>query len=126
MAKGFCISDPIPFEVAAGSNPNDPIKAIITTGLILLYTPSEIASFKPKPSWQWWDLCKSSKSIKIDGTNIKPIVRVIDNFVTNHSLTNLFEAKVGNGYLIFSTIDLKTNIEKRPAAKQLKIVYWNT
>ncbi|GLB49371.1 hypothetical protein [Neptunitalea lumnitzerae] len=45
---------------------------------------------------------------------------MIDNFVINHSLTNLFEAKVGNGYLIFSTIDLKTNIEKRPAAKQLK------
>jgi hypothetical protein len=70
--------------------------------------------------WQWWDLCINSKSIIADSLNITPIVRVIDNFVTNHHLTNVFEAKVGNGKLIFSSIDLFTDLDKRPVARQLR------
>ncbi|WP_088323808.1 sugar-binding domain-containing protein [Polaribacter tangerinus] len=71
-------------------------------------------------NWQWWDLCINSKSIVVDAINAKPLVRVIDNFVTNHHLTNLFEAKVGKGQLVFSSIDLTSNLNKRPVARQLK------
>ena len=46
---------------------------------------------------------------------VNPIVRVIDNFVTNRSLTNVFEGKVGENKLIFSS-DLKN----RPVARQLR------
>ncbi|WP_203257219.1 sugar-binding domain-containing protein [Hyunsoonleella ulvae] len=70
--------------------------------------------------WQWWDLCINSKSVITDGINIKPIVRVIDNFVTNHHLANVFEAKVGNGTLVFSSIDLTSNLNERPVARQLR------
>ncbi|MFS4481559.1 sugar-binding domain-containing protein [Hyunsoonleella sp. 2307UL5-6] len=70
-------------------------------------------------NWQWWDLCINSKSVIVDGVNAKPLVRVIDNFVTNHHLTNLFEAKIGDGQLVFSSIDLTTNLDKRPVARQL-------
>ncbi|WP_081817296.1 sugar-binding domain-containing protein [Leeuwenhoekiella sp. MAR_2009_132] len=70
--------------------------------------------------WQWWDLCIQSKSVKLDGLQIKPIVRVIDNFVTNHDLANLFEAKVGDGKLVFSAIDLSTDLKNRPVARQLR------
>ena len=70
--------------------------------------------------WQWWDLCINSKTIVTDLLNVTPIVRLIDNFVTNHHLANVFEAKVGNGSLVFSSIDLISNLDKRPVARQLR------
>ena len=71
-------------------------------------------------NWQWWDLCINSKSVITDSINAEPLVRVIDNFVTNHHLANLFEAKVGNGHLVFSSIDLTTKLNDRPVARQLR------
>ncbi|MNE87260.1 hypothetical protein D3C80_1844410 [compost metagenome] len=53
IANGFWISEPIPVDNAAGSNPKDPIRAIITTGRILLWTPSEIAFRKPIPAFKF-------------------------------------------------------------------------
>ncbi|MEO0340555.1 MAG: glycoside hydrolase family 2, partial [Bacteroidota bacterium] len=70
--------------------------------------------------WQWWDLNKQSKAIVLDSIGVDPIVRVIDNFVTNRSLGNIFEAKVGNGKLLFTSIDLQTNLENRLVARQLR------
>jgi hypothetical protein len=71
-------------------------------------------------NWQWWDLCINSKSVIVDSINAKPLVRVIDNFVTNHHLTNLFEAKVGKGQLVFSSIDLTSKLNERSVARQLR------
>ncbi|MFC6859931.1 sugar-binding domain-containing protein [Zunongwangia atlantica 22II14-10F7] len=70
--------------------------------------------------WNWWDLAIQSKSVVLNDKELEPIVRVIDNFVTNRSLANVFEAKVGEGSLLFTSIDLYSNIENRPVAKQLK------
>lgn len=70
--------------------------------------------------WQWWDLCIQSKSIVVDGLDVTPIVRVIDNFVTNHHLANVFETKVGNGKLVYSSIDLLNDLDNRPVARQLR------
>ncbi|MFV9552453.1 sugar-binding domain-containing protein [Algibacter sp. PT7-4] len=70
--------------------------------------------------WQWWDLCIKSKSIVIDSLKVTPIVQVIDNFVTNHHLANVFEANVGQGKLVFSAIDLTTDLNNRPVARQLR------
>ena len=70
--------------------------------------------------WQWWDLCLKSKSLIVDGMDVTPIVQVIDNFVTNHHLTNVFETKVGEGKLVYSSIDLMSNLDERPVARQLR------
>ncbi|PQV48226.1 glycosyl hydrolase family 2 [Jejuia pallidilutea] len=70
--------------------------------------------------WQWWDLCINSKSIITDSLEVTPIVRVIDNFVTNHHLANVFEAKCGKGNLVFSSIDITSDLDKRPVARQLR------
>ena len=35
-------------------------------------------------------------------------------------MANVFEAKVGNGSLVFSSIDLISNLDKRPVARQLR------
>ncbi|MDN3670355.1 glycoside hydrolase family 2 [Echinicola jeungdonensis] len=79
-----------------------------TMGLLIDKDHKALADFPTKEytQWQWWDLCIHSKSLILDELSIKPIVRVIDNFVTNQSMGNLFEAKVGNGKLIVAAIDL--------------------
>jgi hypothetical protein len=79
------------------------------------YFPTEMNT-----NWQWWDLCKNSKTICIDSiSGAIPIVENVDNFMKNRRLCSVFEAKVGNGQLIFSSMDLLTDTEKRPVAKQL-------
>ena len=79
------------------------------------YFPTESHS-----NWQWWDICKNSKTINIDSLNVQPLVTVIDNYFKNRRLTNLFEAKVGKGKLIFSSINLTSNLENRIEARQLR------
>jgi hypothetical protein len=98
--------------------PNQPA----TMGLMLDETHSAFNSFPTSShtDWQWWDLCINSKSVITDSLNVTPIVRVIDNFVTNHHLSNVFEAKVGNGQLVFSSIDLTNKLDERIVARQLR------
>ena len=71
-------------------------------------------------NWQWYDLLVNSRSMILDATPVeyRPIVQMGDNFSRNHKLGNLFEAQVGKGRLLVSSIDLKKNIDQRPAARQ--------
>ncbi|MDN5286905.1 MAG: beta-galactosidase [Mucilaginibacter sp.] len=72
-------------------------------------------------NWQWWDAMSHSNAIKLDSvTNgLQPIVRVIDDWVTARPLGLIFECKAGNGKLIVSGIDLQSDLDKRPEARQL-------
>lgn len=72
-------------------------------------------------NWQWWDAMSHSNAIKLDevSTDLSPIVRVIDDWVTAQPLGLIFECKVGKGKLIVSGIDLIADSAKRPEAKQL-------
>lgn len=72
-------------------------------------------------NWQWWDAMNHGQAMnlaKIDA-NIKPVVRVIDDWVTNRPLALVFEAKAGNGKIMVSSIDFVTDLQKRPEAQQL-------
>jgi hypothetical protein len=72
-------------------------------------------------NWQWWDAMSHSNAIILDSVTkgLQPIVRVIDDWVTARPLGLLFECKAGNGKLLVSGIDLLSDQEKRPEAKQL-------
>lgn len=70
--------------------------------------------------WQWWDPVLHSRSVVLDGSGARPIVRVIDNFMRNHSLANVFEARVGRGRLLFCAIDITDQLDRRPVARQLR------
>ena len=80
--------------------------------------------------WQWWNLVKRSRVMVLDSifppqnptavanstlsTLHSPlstpfIVESIDNFVNNRRLAQIFEARVGKGSLVFSSIDLLTD-----------------
>ncbi|MEO1009772.1 MAG: sugar-binding domain-containing protein [Bacteroidota bacterium] len=93
-----------------------------TMGLLIDSNHSAFRDFPTRShtEWQWWDLCIGSKSVRLDSLGVKPLVRVIDNFVTNNHLANVFEAKVGKGKLLFSSIDLYSDLKNRPVARQLR------
>jgi hypothetical protein len=82
----------------------------------LKYFPTDYYS-----DWQWWDAMSHSDAIILDSVskNLKPIVRVIDDWVTARPLGLLFECNVGKGKLLVSSIDLLSDADERPEAKQL-------
>jgi hypothetical protein len=72
-------------------------------------------------NWQWWDAMSHSNAINIGkiSPEIDPLVRIIDDWFENRSLGLIFEARVGDGRIIVTGIDLLNEIEKRPEAQQL-------
>jgi len=94
-----------------------------TMGLLIKQNHKALKDFPTDfySNWQWWDLTIKSKTLDADILPDKAIiVRVVDNFVRNKNLTNLFEAKLGNGRLVFCSIDIISDLENRPQAKQLR------
>jgi len=70
--------------------------------------------------WQWWDLNTNSVTLSLDSIpEVTPIVEMVDNWINNRRLSLVFEAKCGTGKLLYTSIDLNSNIENRPQAKQL-------
>ncbi len=78
--------------------------------------PSEYHS-----NWQWRDAMSHSNAISLEDFTNKPepIVRIIDDWVSNRNLALIFEAKVGEGKLVMAGVDLQSDIENRPEARQL-------
>ncbi|MCB9210516.1 MAG: beta-galactosidase [Ignavibacteriales bacterium] len=72
-------------------------------------------------NYQWWDAMSHSNAILLNalGNNIKPVVRIIDDWFKARSLGLIIEAKVGKGKIILTGIDLLENIDNRLEAKQL-------
>jgi hypothetical protein len=72
-------------------------------------------------NWQWWDAMKHGQAIILDNFSepIQPIVRIVDDWFENRSLGLIFEAKVGNGKLIVSGVDLISDLNERLEAQQL-------
>ncbi|NCB07558.1 MAG: beta-galactosidase, partial [Bacteroidia bacterium] len=73
-------------------------------------------------NWQWQDAMSHADAIQLDSfpATLKPIVRIIDDWVTNRPLALLFEAKVGKGSILVSGADLVNQLENRPEARQMK------
>ena len=71
---------------------------------------------------EWEDKFDRSKSIILNETpaDYRPIVQVIDNYERNYKLGLIFETRVGKGKLLICALDLTTDSEKRPSARQLK------
>ncbi|MBI4605881.1 MAG: discoidin domain-containing protein [Planctomycetes bacterium] len=76
----------------------------------------------PHTSWQWWYLVTRAGAMILDGLpqGLRPIVQVIDDWFTNRKLGLVFEARVGRGRLLVSSIDLEGGLEGNPVARQLR------
>ena len=72
--------------------------------------------------WQWQDvLIPYCRGINMDGLpgELQPIVQLIDDWNRNDKLGLVFEARVGEGRLLMCAANLETDLEERPAARQL-------
>ena len=82
----------------------------------LAHFPTEFHS-----NWQWWDLVTKSRAMVLDDTppSLRPVVQVIDDWNTNRRLGLVFEAAVEGGSLLVCSIDLRSELEDRPVARQM-------
>jgi hypothetical protein len=72
--------------------------------------------------YQWWDITAFCSAMVMDDfpADFRPIVHLIDDWFTNRKLGILFETKVGAGKMMVCSVDIVTDIDKRPAARQFR------
>lgn len=72
--------------------------------------------------WQWWELLHGSAAMIMDELphTLQPIVQPIDTWFRSHRLATLFEARLGFGRILVSTMDISTDLERRIVARQLR------
>ena len=72
--------------------------------------------------YQWWDLVSNCNAMVLDDfpADYRPVVQLIDDWFTNRKLGILLEGKVGNGKLMVCSADPQKDLDKRPAARQLR------
>jgi len=74
-------------------------------------------------NWQWWDVLRPSRVLDLDGMSPQPepIVRMIDSFIGSRCLSVLFEARIGQGRVLVTSLDLSSDLATRHAARQLRV-----
>ena len=72
-------------------------------------------------NWQWWDLVHHSAPMLMDSlpSRLRPIVQMIPDWNHNNRIGLIFEARVGSGSLLVTSIDLATKLQDRPVARQM-------
>lgn len=76
---------------------------------------------------QWWELMNKTQVMQFTDfpKGFQPLVQSIDTWFLNRKIGMLFEAKVGKGRLIVSSMNLDKNHKQRPVARQLYISILN-
>ncbi len=72
-------------------------------------------------NWQWWEIVsRCAPMIVTQHRDLEPIVHLIDDWFTARKLALVFEAKVGRGRILVCSADLESDLDTRPAARQLR------
>ena len=73
-------------------------------------------------NWQWWELIHGSEAMMVDHLppGFRPLVQPIDTWFENRRLALLFEAGVNNGKLLVSSMDLRSDLDNRLVARQMR------
>ncbi len=71
-------------------------------------------------NWQWWDIVAHSRPMLLDHMppSFLPLVQMIPDWNKNNKIGLVFEAKVGKGSLLMTSVDLVHDMDKRPVARQ--------
>jgi len=92
-----------------------------TTGILIQQDHPVFNGFPTSyySDYQWWEILSQRQVMCIDNFPplFRPLVQPIDTWFLNRRLAQLFEARVGNGKLMVSTLNL--NEENGPASAQL-------
>jgi hypothetical protein len=94
-----------------------------TTGLLLNPQHPVFADFPTQyhSNLQWAELVNGAQVMQFTGfpKGFQPLVQHIHTWFISRKIGSLFEAKVGKGKLIMTSLDLQTDLDKRFAARQL-------
>uniref|UniRef100_UPI0031BA09C9 discoidin domain-containing protein n=6 Tax=Ligaoa zhengdingensis TaxID=2763658 RepID=UPI0031BA09C9 len=77
-------------------------------------------------NYQWWAMAKLGRPMILesftheDGAKIEPLVQVLDSFSTIRTMGLLYEAKVGEGKLMVSSMGLEQLQNQYPEARALR------
>jgi hypothetical protein len=73
-------------------------------------------------NWQWWYLVSRAGAMILDDlpAKLRPTVQVIDDWFTARKLGLVFEAKLGQGKLLVTSIDLSSGLETNLVARQMR------
>jgi hypothetical protein len=95
-----------------------------TLGLLCNPKHPALAKFPTESfqDWQWDEIVSRAQGTVLDAlpSELRPIVQVIDDWNTNRRLGLVWECRVGRGKLLVCSADLSKDLEKRPAARQLR------
>jgi hypothetical protein len=71
--------------------------------------------------WQWWELLHGAKAMLLDGLSpqLRPLAQPIDTWFEARRLGVLFEARVGRGKIVVSSLNLDPSGD-RAAARQFR------
>ena len=84
-----------------------------------------VFSYFPTDDWQnlnWWELTNRAQVINMAEfpADYQPIVQPIDTWHVSRKLGMLLEARVLNGRLLMTTMDITRDLDHRPVARQLR------
>jgi hypothetical protein len=72
-------------------------------------------------NWQWWELIHNAQAMVLDDfdPSLDPPVKMIDTWFSNRRLALLLEVQIGKGKVMVCTMDILSDLDKRPSARQL-------
>lgn len=72
-------------------------------------------------NWQWFDLIRNSRPMLLDQTSyaLTPLVQIIPDWNNNRKIGLVFEAKVGKGKLMVTSIAFDKILIKSAVARQM-------
>jgi hypothetical protein len=89
-------------------DPNHPMFADFPTGV--------------HSDWQWWDLQQNCRPMVLDAlpADVRPVVQMIDDWSQCRKLGLVLEARVNKGRLVVCSVDIETDLDRRPVARQFR------
>ena len=95
-----------------------------TTGI---YVDNEHPVFAQFPTdnhsdMQWWELVNKAQVMQFTDfpKDFQPLVQSIDTWFVSRKIGMLFEAQVGRGKLMMTSMDITNDIDRRIAARQMQ------
>jgi hypothetical protein len=79
----------------------------------------------PTDDWQnlnWWELTNRTQVMNLAefSKDFQPVVQPIDTWHVSRKLGMLIEVRVLKGRLLMTTMDIQNDLDRRPAARQLR------
>ena len=95
-----------------------------TTGIYVENTHSIFDLFPTDyhSDMQWWELVNRAQVMQFTDFphDFQPLVQSIDTWFVSRKIGMLFEANIGKGRLVMTTMDLTRNLDTRIVARQMK------